>query len=91
MLIRSQDKKAIVNLDRTLHIRVEGHRKLDEGCYISRYTYEGGPNVWFIEAEHLTIGEYSTEEKALNVLDMIQKTYEECCIVTFQMPADSEV
>jgi hypothetical protein len=91
MLIRSQDRKAIVNLDRTMHIRVEGHKKLDEDCYISGYSYEGEPNVWFIEAEHLVIGEYTTEEKAMKVLDKIQKTYEEWCTVTFQMPQDNEV
>lgn len=48
------------------------------------------------------IGHYSTREKAMKVLDMIQKRYEECeteriykegvfKIGTFQMPADSEV
>lgn len=37
------------------------------------------------------IGEYSTEEKALKVLDEIQKRTEYLCCKAFQMPADEDV
>ena len=37
------------------------------------------------------IGEYSTEEKALKVLDEIQKRTEYLCPKAFQMPTDDEV
>ena len=37
------------------------------------------------------IGEYSTEEKALKVLDEIQKRTEYLCPKSFQMPADKDV
>lgn len=37
------------------------------------------------------IGEYSTEEKALLVLDMIQENLEYPYYNVFQMPADTEV
>ena len=41
------------------------------------------------------LGQYSTEEKAIKVLDMIQKRYSEFCCnqfcSVFEMPQDSEV
>nr|UVY14441.1 MAG: hypothetical protein [Bacteriophage sp.] len=37
------------------------------------------------------IGEYSTEEKALKVLDMIQENLEYPYYEVFQMPTDTEV
>lgn len=37
------------------------------------------------------IGEYSTEEKALKVLDRIEELIENQCGLTFYMPADDEV
>lgn len=37
------------------------------------------------------IGEYSTEEKALKVLDRIEELIENQCGLTFYMPQDDEV
>ena len=37
------------------------------------------------------IGEYSTEEKALKVLDRIEELIANQCGLTFYMPADDEV
>ena len=89
MLIRSQDKKTIVNLDNICEI-----------ASVSREIYS------FCGRNHTQIGAYSTEEKAINVLDMIQEKYETYIGIengfdgvigyydmpkVFQMPQDSEV
>lgn len=47
-----------------------------------------GTDMW---ADGYLIGEYSTEEKALKVLDVIQKQIEYPYNEVFQMPADDEV
>lgn len=89
MLIRSQDKKTLVNLDNVARITIEHIRDSD----------------YRIAAGYIYIGTYSTEEKAIKVLDMIQKEYRKetdlChdtnilfCVpknIVFQMPQDSEV
>ena len=58
MLIRSQDKSRLINLDNTRELRfwecAQGFDITDCVC---------------------TIGKYSTKEKALKVLDMIQEAY----------------
>lgn len=61
---------------------------------------------WILENEYFCLGRYSTEEKAIKVLDMIQNAYMNSCKVAissdgqmqhmvipvvFQMPQDSEV
>ena len=93
MLIRSQDKSRLINLDNTQELRfwecAQGFGITDCVC---------------------TIGYYSTREKSLKVLDMIQEAYSEYQIMLnfsvsylhefkektdgfaiFQMPKDSEV
>lgn len=92
MIIRSQDMKEIHNLDRVSNIAVLP-------CF-------GNENVFLIEVNRQhTIGTYSTEEKAIKVLDMICEEYKkpdmwaeyscnEMVIhnkTIFQMPQDSEV
>ena len=90
MIIRSQDKKIIVNFNSIDTIDVRDKQV--------RYFANGG-----VETMGL-LGTYSTEEKAIKVLDMIcafatDKYYEkvvteQCgCIggVVFDMPQDSEV
>lgn len=42
-------------------------------------------------ADFYTLGSYSSEEKALKVLDEIQKRTEYLCPKAFQMPADEDV
>lgn len=49
---------------------------------------ENKTNIW---AEGYLIGKYSTEEKALLVLDMIEKVSTYQGNTLFQMPADDEV
>ena len=51
----------------------------------------GGENYCVIGDECVVLGEYSTEEKALKVLDEIQKRTEYLYPKAFQMPQDDEV
>ena len=91
MIIRSQDKKSIVNMDNidTIDIRENLIR-----------AFNGGNDMG------INIGKYSTEEKAIKVLDMIQDVYTQYGTLEdglgnihgvfnipkcFQMPQDSEV
>lgn len=91
MLIRSQNKKRLINFANVKEVSCED--KILEICatYVS-----GGWN---------SLGEYSTREKAIKVLNMIQEEYQkpfyqnvvaenEKAIYqnkVFQMPQDSEV
>lgn len=89
MIIRSQDKKAIVNLNMVDNIE---ERDNQIRCFSG-----GGMETLGI------LGQYSTEEKAVRVLDMICTEYqyaEECKHTgvgsappefVFQMPSDEEV
>ena len=89
MLIRSQDKELIVNVDASNHILV------DE-------VYRPSGNLHDVCADEMRLGYYSNREKAMKVLDMIQDAYERyeyekvfktglTLFETFQMPEDSEV
>lgn len=49
---------------------------------------ENKTKIW---AEGYLIGKYSTEEKALKVLEDIKKSLEYHCDGVFQMPQDDEV
>lgn len=86
MLIRSQNKEVLATLELLFDIEVSG------GVISARRDMS-----WCC-----LLGEYSTKAKAIKVLDMIQKRYEEYeteriykegvfKIEMFQMPADSEV
>lgn len=62
MLIRSQNKEVLVNFDVSAGIEIaEGVTKTVITSYITGCSY--------------LLGEYSTKEKALKVLDMIQEAY----------------
>ena len=74
MLIRSQNKKELHNLD---EIKMIGVVTNSQDYFVE------------VNSQH-TIGVYSTEEKAIKVLDMITTNYERRWEV-FQMPQDSEV
>ncbi len=93
MWVRSQDKTALMNATtfRMYYSGNSGYRiYCDQKCICEEYT---------------NLGTYSTKEKALKVLDMIQKTiiqnetvyahiFKETGVKTyniFQMPADMEV
>lgn len=79
MIIRSQDKRSIVNLNCIDTIGIEQNT-----CECDIVCFNGG------QESKVKIGEYTTEEKAIKVLDMIQSDYEIRWEV-FQMPQDSEV
>ena len=88
MLIRSQNKKCIINLDNIDTI---------EGTDGEIVYFNGGTETRGI------LGNYSTDEKIINVLDMIQKKYLEENYMPllanygfvknniFQMPQDDEI
>lgn len=86
MLIRSQNKKRIININTINTIQIEEDNSI----------FAKGVVYYFL-------GEYSTKEKAIKVLDMIQNSYqycEECKYIgvgasqpefVFQMPQEDEV
>ena len=77
MLIRSQSKTAIINIDNVSFIEI---LDMDTRVMVS------------VEAmnDSCNIAEYSTKEKSMKVLDMIQEAYVNGHI-DYQMPEDSEV
>ena len=97
MLIRSQDKKHLIEMNKII-IQASGTEVI---CYdISCIADEG----------YICLGKYESEAKAMKVLDMIQEAYSEYQIMLnfsvsylhefkektdgfaiFQMPEDSEV
>ena len=89
MLIRSQDKTAIINFENTNGIFTEVKKLRDKGIkehYETDIMYHSGTAGG-------RIGTYSSEEKAIKVLDMIEQEYkiELYKNKVFQMPQDSEV
>jgi hypothetical protein len=77
MLIRSQDKRMIVNFDNI--------------CTISAFPEKNSEDIYVEDGTgSLMVGRYSTKAKAMKVLDMIQEAYAKGYI-NYQMPADSEV
>ena len=89
MLIRSQDKKMlmpIMPLGITSILR----------CTIREIDKVEGYVIYAMNNANTTLGTYSTEEKAIKVLDMICDTCRNIAFidekaVVFQMPQDSEV
>lgn len=82
MIIRSQDKKLIFNLEsiKSIKLGVLSKSWAGESCDIS------------IDKE--VVGTYSTEAKAIKVLDMIEDAHRSMSFtdgVVFRMPQDSEV
>jgi hypothetical protein len=77
MLIRSQDKEMIINMDATNHI------------YVGE-AYQPSGSLFDINSDEMRLGYYSTKEKAIKVLNMIQEAYVNGHI-DYQMPEDSEV
>lgn len=87
MLIRSQDKRILINMNNVSSIEVGDDRL--------RIFADNGDAIY-------DIGEYSTEAKVIKVLDMIQEAYCKFMSVknddawsgkesVFYMPEDSEV
>lgn len=83
MLIRSQNKEVLTNLDQTTSIIYE-----DFSNSIIAYGHT---------KSYVRLGNYTTKEKAMKVLDMIEEKYFDAnCTykvsnVVFHMPADTEV
>ena len=77
MLIRSQNKEFLININNSFVIEVVGI----EGDF---------KVVCSDQCNDYSVGCYSTKEKAIKVLDMIQEAYVNGHI-DFQIPADSEV
>lgn len=64
MLIRSQDKRMIVNFDNI--------------CTVSAFPEKDSEDIYVEDgAGSLMVGRYSTKAKAMKVLDMIQEAYME--------------
>lgn len=64
MLIRSQDKRMIVNFDNI--------------CTVSAFPEKDSEDIYVEDGtDSLMAGKYSTKAKAMKVLDMIQEAYEE--------------
>lgn len=93
MLIRSQDKTALVKFENIV-VNLKLPDSLNVICWSLQDAQRSGG--YFI------LGKYSTKEKAMKVLDMIQKAYCKFMSVknddawsgkesVFYMPADSEV
>lgn len=77
MLIRSQDKTILLNFSNSTVVYIA---KNDKGFVIFRLENEN----------RYRLGKYSSEAKAMKVLDMIQEAYVNGHI-DYQMPEDSEV
>lgn len=83
MIIRSQRKGMILNMDCIAKIYVDD--VLQENTKIFKYG---------IVADKEIIAVYSTEEKAIKVLDMIEDAHRNMSFtdgVVFRMPADEDV
>lgn len=73
MLIRSQDKEILVNFNVSAGIEIaEGTTKTVVTSYITGCSY--------------LLGEYSTREKAMKVLDMIQEAYADAELIPMTVP-----
>ena len=81
MLIRSQDKKSLINMDNVTDLSVVGGSEI-MACYTTDQGYQ-------------RIGKYSDKSKAIKVLNMIQDAYKSNSIdgdfPVFQMPSDEEL
>lgn len=97
MLIRTQDKRSLVDMT-GLTITINQYKKL-----VCQIGHEDTPQeIYHYHIEYpqgkfqVVLGIYSTEEKAMKVLDVIQEKYEEANNyyvrnTVFAMPADEEV
>lgn len=93
MIIRSQDKTKIVNFDNIRTIGTEVQRPKDRTMILEKYETI---IVGYGTKSSVDLGTYSTEEKAIKVLDMICDACRNIAFidesaVVFNMPQDSEV
>ena len=78
MLIRSQNKEALIDFNNSIVVDIMA----DIGGVTKM--------LCLYSCDDYVIGHYSSKEKAMKVLDMIQEAYVNGHI-DYQMPADSEV
>lgn len=81
MLIRSQDKTALVKFENIV-VNLKLPDSLNVICWSLQDAQRNGG--------YLILGRYSTKAKAMKVLDMIQEAYVNGHI-DYQIPEDSEV
>lgn len=73
MLIRSQDKRMIVNFDNI--------------CTVSAFPEKDSEDIYVEDGTgSLMVGRYSTKEKAIKVLNMIQEAYANAKLVQETVP-----
>lgn len=93
MFIRTQDRNGLIDINNITFRLTEPEYGYEIICYNTACIADEGYEL---------LGHYSTKEKALKVLDMIQNAYEEYehekafktglrLFKTFQMPKDDEV
>lgn len=85
MLIRSQDKKHLVNFDNITEIYTHRNMPKDRTTILPEYETD---IICFTGRNEIPIGRYSSEEKAIKVINMIENQYLDCCCNLFQMPQD---
>lgn len=73
MLIRSQDKRMIVNFENI--------------CTVSAFPEKDSEDIYVEDGTgSLMVGRYSTKEKAMKVLDMIQEAYADAALIPMAVP-----
>lgn len=73
MLIRSQDKRMIVNFDNI--------------CTVSAFSEKDSEDIYVEDGTgSLMVGRYSTKAKAMKVLDMIQEAYADAELIPMTVP-----
>lgn len=93
MLIRSQDKKHLVNVGNVAEFFTYKNMPKDRTMILPKYETD---IICYTGRSEIPIGRYNSEEKAIKVLDMIEKQYlDYCCNYNwsgvFKMPQDYEV
>ena len=73
MLIRSQDKEMIINMTVINHIYVEE-------------AFRRNGNLFDVSTDEIILGHYSSKEKSMKVLDMIQKAYADAKLNEILLP-----
>lgn len=89
MIIRSQDKRRIINFNQITNIATMFNSRLEQWEIYVCYAYCNDA-----ECGNSTIAYYSTEEKAVKVLDMIEDACRNVAFtdgVVFRMPEDEDV
>lgn len=77
MLIRSQDKTALVKLE-----NIVVNLKLQDSVTIICWSLQDAQR----NGGYFVLGKYSTKEKAMKVLDMIQKAYANAELIPMTVP-----